>query len=224
MISNPTPSLTQKEPGSKPDRVQVLRSRPDLDHPEFYTLQHLGYSGTPPGSPELTVAVFIHQLHSQHELGTRFANPCALVTASGLCPEFLSAARREQRRWWTWLNQALFSSSRVKRTIKNLDPLTRQLFFTGVLIIDGKHIRPDAWPRAPQSNLEAHLVGQVFGRLTVKSELPGGFCHCQCHCGKTADVHRKHLRSGGTRSCGCLRAEYDQQLQDKKLTKAWLQS
>lgn len=56
-------------------------------------------------------------------------------------------------------------------------------------------------------------VGDVFSRLTIESELPirlrkgGGterwFC-CLCECGKKTDVPLKRLRSGKTRSCGCL--------------------
>jgi hypothetical protein len=56
-------------------------------------------------------------------------------------------------------------------------------------------------------------VGEVFSRLTVESELPirqrkgGGterWFRCLCECGKQTDVPLKRLRSGKTRSCGCL--------------------
>lgn len=53
------------------------------------------------------------------------------------------------------------------------------------------------------------LTGQVFGRLTVlepamtASGRPGW--RCRCECGKEAVVTAGHLRSGWTRSCGCLR-------------------
>lgn len=56
-------------------------------------------------------------------------------------------------------------------------------------------------------------VGDVFCRLTIESELPirqrkeGGterWFRCLCECGKQADVPLKRLRSGKTRSCGCL--------------------
>jgi len=54
------------------------------------------------------------------------------------------------------------------------------------------------------------LTGQRFGRLTVISE-----CHeqqrryvrwiCQCDCGNTTQpIPGCHLRSGNTKSCGCL--------------------
>lgn len=227
MHSNPAPvsAPTQNEPGARPQRIQVVRTNPDINHPEFTTLQHLGYDGTtPPGSLQRTLEAVFPLLRSQHKQGTRFANPCALVTATTPSTEFIAAARREQHRWWSWLNEAFYSSTRVKRMIRHMDSISRQLHFTGVMIINGKHVRPNQWPDSRDSPQETSPVGQVFGRLTVKSELQGGFCHCQCHCGKTTDVHRKHLRSGGTSSCGCLRAEYDQRLQDKKLTRAWLHS
>lgn len=55
--------------------------------------------------------------------------------------------------------------------------------------------------------------GDVFSRLTIESELPirsrkeGGterWFRCLCECGKKTDVPLKRLRSGKTRSCGCL--------------------
>ena len=55
-----------------------------------------------------------------------------------------------------------------------------------------------------------NLAGQIFGELTVV-RLVGRNKHkhyawdCQCKCGKTVVVTSGHLRSGHTRSCGCLR-------------------
>lgn len=59
------------------------------------------------------------------------------------------------------------------------------------------------------------LTGRVFGRLTVieksdkycyegKSNLPRIQWRCKCECGKEVLVTGKSLRSGNTRSCGCL--------------------
>jgi hypothetical protein len=62
----------------------------------------------------------------------------------------------------------------------------------------------------PPPNLIIALppVGRRFGHLTV---LDFGKRHfhwlCRCSCGKDKEVHRDHLRSGASRSCGCLRAE-----------------
>lgn len=52
--------------------------------------------------------------------------------------------------------------------------------------------------------------GNVFGRLTVVSETfqPGKReYHCRCTCGTVSTVRSDLLRSGRTRSCGCLRRE-----------------
>src|SRR5947209_2242919 len=108
--------------------VRVIRVEPDPNHPEFQTLQHLGYQGTsPPGTVVETLAVLFDILQHQRNLGTRYALPFALVTADSPCPEFIERATREQRRSWCWWNSALGSSSRVKRHHRSLDPLSRQL-------------------------------------------------------------------------------------------------
>ena len=55
------------------------------------------------------------------------------------------------------------------------------------------------------------LTGQRFGRLTVielaiiKGE--NTFWKCKCDCGKCCIVTRRNLKSGNTKSCGCLHAE-----------------
>lgn len=55
------------------------------------------------------------------------------------------------------------------------------------------------------------LTGQVYGRLTVirRAENVNGRTrwHCLCSCGNETDVATGLLRSGGTRSCGCLSKE-----------------
>lgn len=55
------------------------------------------------------------------------------------------------------------------------------------------------------------LSGKTFGRLTVtglaqvrQSETVWS---CRCECGEVLDVRGRSLRSGNTRSCGCLRRE-----------------
>jgi hypothetical protein len=58
------------------------------------------------------------------------------------------------------------------------------------------------------------LIGRVFGRLTVVEAadhyaLPSGNKRgrylAKCVCGKEKEVWGEHLKSGHTRSCGCLR-------------------
>lgn len=61
------------------------------------------------------------------------------------------------------------------------------------------------------------LTGEIFGRLLVIEEagfkqysLPKQIVRywlCECSCGKTTRVSAGSLRSGQTRSCGCIRKE-----------------
>lgn len=57
-------------------------------------------------------------------------------------------------------------------------------------------------------------IGNQYGRLTVirraendKNGTPKWVCRCSC--GATTIVYGHHLRSGATKSCGCLRREAD---------------
>lgn len=55
------------------------------------------------------------------------------------------------------------------------------------------------------------LTGQKFGYLTVvkkvekESNLPTTFWLCKCDCGKETIVTASNLKSGHTKSCGCLK-------------------
>lgn len=56
------------------------------------------------------------------------------------------------------------------------------------------------------------LKGQTFGRLTVisfshKDKREKFFWNCKCICGKEKVIRGEKLRSGNTRSCGCLQRE-----------------
>lgn len=55
------------------------------------------------------------------------------------------------------------------------------------------------------------LTGQKFNRLTVlyRNGSSGGKArwHCKCDCGNEKDVIGQYLRSGHTKSCGCLQKE-----------------
>jgi hypothetical protein len=57
------------------------------------------------------------------------------------------------------------------------------------------------------------MVGQRFGRLTVLSRAdrptqPGrAYWLCKCDCGTEKAIFGKHLRSGATKSCGCISSE-----------------
>lgn len=50
-------------------------------------------------------------------------------------------------------------------------------------------------------------VGNKFGRLLVTQVQPRGLCKCLCDCGKEVERSLRNLRSGHTKSCGCLRSE-----------------
>src|SRR5262249_4980447 len=57
------------------------------------------------------------------------------------------------------------------------------------------------------------MTGMSFGRLTVRARHrtrcrgPHALWHCDCYCGTECVVSGSKLRSGWTRSCGCLRRE-----------------
>ncbi len=62
------------------------------------------------------------------------------------------------------------------------------------------------------------LTGQRFGRLTALAPVPRRFpgdatrwC-CRCECGTIKIVQRSALKSGGTKSCGCYKAEWNSQV------------
>src|SRR5215472_14567753 len=70
-----------------------------------------------------------------------------------------------------------------------------------------------------------NFVGQRFGRLTVircngTGEIKRTTWQCRCDCGKTVPaVPTGNLRSGNTRSCGCLKSEVQAVLAAQKFTK-----
>lgn len=57
------------------------------------------------------------------------------------------------------------------------------------------------------------LIGQIFGKLTVLSQIRKEnsmhfYWNCRCECGNNIVVRSSHLRSGNTKSCGCIKKEY----------------
>lgn len=63
-----------------------------------------------------------------------------------------------------------------------------------------------------KNNRKYNHIGQRFGRLTVirdvgKTKGYDTIWECKCDCGKITYVGGYWLRTGYTRSCGCLRAE-----------------
>jgi hypothetical protein len=62
-----------------------------------------------------------------------------------------------------------------------------------------------------------NLIGERFGKLTVKEELPsartpGGYVQrlyqCVCDCGNVAEIRQSNLRTGNSQSCGCTRIKH----------------
>jgi hypothetical protein len=51
------------------------------------------------------------------------------------------------------------------------------------------------------------LIGQVFNQLTVLEYTGDSKWKCQCSCGNITYVKTASLKSGKTKSCGCLRGK-----------------
>jgi len=55
--------------------------------------------------------------------------------------------------------------------------------------------------------VKINLVGKKFGRLTVTHHFDKYYWSCLCSCGNTGNVLDSNLRTGKTKSCGCLNKE-----------------
>src|SRR6267142_3333494 len=57
-----------------------------------------------------------------------------------------------------------------------------------------------------------NLVGEVFGRLTVRKRIGSksgkSYWLCDCKCGETAKADSNNLKKGNVASCGCFRREF----------------
>lgn len=180
------------------------------------TLRWLGLDGVDFGPELAAIDTFRYWMKTIPAGLTLFANPIARVTATLPCAAFVAESRRQQRRWFAELNSWLFSAERVKRHYALAHPVIRQLEFTGVMIADGKHVRPNQWPSPPGRPASESLVGRVFGLLTVTAELPGQQCRCLCRCGASVSKRKKHLIAGRTKSCGCLAAAKAKAIEGRK--------
>jgi hypothetical protein len=71
---------------------------------------------------------------------------------------------------------------------------------------------------------QSTIIGQRFGRLVVLAETTrrdraGNILwKCRCDCKRTCFTTRTRLRRGNTRSCGCLRKEFDHLLPTRPVT------
>lgn len=61
------------------------------------------------------------------------------------------------------------------------------------------------------------LVGQRFGELVVLEHQPNRRVLCRCDCGKEKSVLECHIKSGATKSCGCLLKKLNRERYKKDL-------
>jgi len=78
----------------------------------------------------------------------------------------------------------------------------------GTDLRSGKVLSCGCYARETRSNKQfKDETGNTYGFLTVLSlveKSPKAIWHCQCRCGNEIDVEGIRLRSGNTKSCGCL--------------------
>lgn len=128
--------------------VCVIRHRDNSDDPAWGTLARLQPGLQNPGCEQLQEAVARGVLRGASEMGTVYVNPKYTVLSppgTGMS-QFIRAARAAQASWLKQLRTVLGSSRHVKRAMKRTLPLLRQLGFTGLLVIDGRHVHPQLWP------------------------------------------------------------------------------
>jgi hypothetical protein len=200
--------------------VSVERHEPDFNDLAWQTFTFLtpGLDVEHPGPNDQIARCLIDRLgkHRLFRFGTVYANPCAVVRSEHATDTFLRYARRFQADWFHCFNESLFSATRVRRQMSLEDRVTRQLMYTGVLIIEDKHIFPDRWPGRPPLSR-----GTRFGCLVVLEPLPQAMVRCMCDCGKVVIKHRKHLISGGTKSCGCRKEQREERLKNRRRDRGW---
>lgn len=109
--------------------VLILKTSVDFNDIAWNTVTKLmpGLS-SPPGTDEQIEAMFRRLLHWQIEYGTLFINPQFFIQAPRPTARFFKEARRAQRAWFKVMNTALVSPRRVKRHMRPLTPMLRQLY------------------------------------------------------------------------------------------------
>jgi len=80
---------------------------------------------------------------SDFGLVNAFVNPAYIVTADCAGRGFYRASKRAQRTWFRQVKKILGTSGAVKRNTKKMTPIIRQLSYTGVMIVDGRHVLPN---------------------------------------------------------------------------------
>jgi hypothetical protein len=68
-----------------------------------------------------------------------YMNPQFTVSAMHAGPAFVTAAQHAQQRWLRTVKRLVGSAANLKRQLQQSSSLLKQLQFTGVLIVTGKH-------------------------------------------------------------------------------------
>lgn len=135
---------------TKMNGIEIKRCVPDWNDLEWQTFSLIieGIDLENPGDNHVICNLFklLTCKISPFRPGTLFANPCGIVRTAKVTKQFIKKARQLQREWFSQMNSVLQSAGRVKRAVKNVEPIIRQLQFTGVLFIENHHIFPDRWP------------------------------------------------------------------------------
>lgn len=87
-------------------------------------------------------------------------------------------------------------------------------------VVQSNHLKEKKFIYCPECmrSQRENLTGKKYGHLTVDHMLPAEkykrtFCSCTCDCGSTnIIVQANHLKSGETRSCGCLLSFPEEQI------------
>jgi hypothetical protein len=217
MIPHSDDHLRLYEPISVTRRgeLTIERYQPDYNDLAWQCLSYL-FAWLPPLGPDHEIAAaFRYVMAEARELGLRtvYANPAYLVWSQDFSWAFMSEARMAQRAWFGQFNDGLASAERVRRAMDAVHPIIRMLSYTGVLVIDGHHVRPQNWPvrptreqrPVPEPRIARIELGQRFKHLEVVEMLADGKYRCRCKCGNLTVKLRTHLLSGRTTSCGCQR-------------------
>ena len=149
-----------------------------------------------------------------------YANPAFCVFADEPSNRFFREARRAQAKWFQQVREILGTSGRVKRAVREMTPIVRELSHTGVLLVNGKHVLPNLWPDRRDEQKLRNVTGHRFGKLVVMKMLKRGSCLCECDCGEQSIVRRSHLIKGSTTSCGCRKAEIEARRQQQRRQRA----
>ena len=205
--------------------VEVQRTAVDVNGLAWSTFARLFrfQMAAPIADAELEDA-FRYLIRQRNLEGTVYVNPMFEVRCSEPTQEFFAAALRAQRAYLSYLKSFLFKSGTMKREMRQRTPLLRQLEFTGVMIVNGRQVRPDQWaqratPGRRPFRPARDLSGQRFGRLAIVEYCGKQKWLCRCRCGNTKVVRGHHLRSGRTTSCGCRGQELATKYENRKASR-----